>query len=471
MLHPSAASRSPAAIPPEEQPDLPNVGDLSAAPFPSEESTVPRFRFLPHRPRQWILLTIVLVVLAIPGYVIFNFARAALYFRAAEKARDKRDFVTSRRYLEANLKKWPNSARDHFLLARVARQMRLSALAQEHLNDCQQLEGPTDDIALERTLLQVQQGALTQGVESLLRRRLKEGAAESDDIFEALSVGCLASYRFTTALAYLNDWLERKPDNAAALAWRSVAHEHIQDFAAARDDCRRTLALEPGNLEAEIRLGEMLLMTTQIQEALELLEPLYERHPNNPLVGMRLAQAEIKSNRADQAETILDRMVSRFPSDAPVLLERGRLAMARGQPAAAEGWLRRAASLVPWDYQVNYSLLLSLRQQGKEQAAKEVNVLVRRLEADYARLHELGGRLRGHPYDLSVRCDIGRIHLESKNDKEGIAWLKSAVKIDAQYPLANRLLAEYYEGMGEPALARPYREALAGGGSPRATGE
>jgi Tfp pilus assembly protein PilF len=423
------------------------------------------FRFLPHRPRQFALLGIILLILAISAYVVFTYARANYYFRAAEKARGRRDFVSARRYLEANLRSSPNSANDHFLLARVARQSGLNELAETHLDICQRLEGNSDRVSLERTLLRVQQGGLSRGVESMLRVRLNDDPADADDILEALSVGCLVSYRFTTAVAFLNDWLERRPDNVAALLWRSVALERVHDFVAAREDCRKAVALDPENSEAQLRLGEMLLLTTQIQEAADVLEPLHERQPDNPLVAMRLAQALIKLNRTDEAEQILDRMVSRFPNDAPVLLERARLALDRGQPAASEGWLRRAASLAPWDYQTNYSLLLSLKRQEKENAAKQLGEIVRLLEADNSRLQALNEQLKLQPYDVSPRCEIARVYLRQKHDREAIVWLQSALKIDPQHALANQLLAEYYEGTGQPALALPYRKALAAAGN------
>ena len=419
-----------------------------------------RFRFLPHRPRQFALLGIILLTLGISTYVIFTYARANYYSRAAEKARSRRDFASARRYLEANLQSSPNSAGDHFLLARVARQSGLNELAEKHLDICQRLEGSSERIALERTLLRVQQGGLSRGVESMLRSHLNNDPADADDILEALSVGCLVSYRFTTAVAYLNDWLERRPDNVAALLWRGVAMERVHDFVAAREDCRKAAALAPDDPEAQLRLGETLLLTTQIQEAADILKPLQEQERDNPLVAMRLAQAFIKLNRTDEAEQILDRMVSRFPNDAPVLLERGRLALDRGQPAAAEGWLRRAASLAPWDYQINYSLLLSLKQQKKENAAKQVGETVRLLEADNIRLSALNEQLKLQPYDMSLRCEIARVYLRQKHDREAIIWLQSALKIDPQHSLANQLLAEYYEGTGQPALALPYRKAL-----------
>src|SRR5438128_5664369 len=210
---PQTASQSPSAAPILDANQPTSKLHVQRTPGSGADSAFATpFRFLPHRRRQFLLLRIVLTLLGIPGYVIFSYARAEYYFRAAREARTKRDFAAARRYLEANLSRFPDSARDHLLLARVARQTGLTELAQSHLDSCQRLEGRTEQITLERTLIQAQQGGLSQGVESALRRRLKEKPPESDDIFEALIAGCLTSYRFSTALAYLNDWLERRPN-------------------------------------------------------------------------------------------------------------------------------------------------------------------------------------------------------------------------------------------------------------------
>jgi lipopolysaccharide biosynthesis regulator YciM len=414
---------------------------------------------LPRRLSQFVLLTILLVLIGLAGYACYLYARAEFAFRAAQEAARRRDFGRAGQLLEAYLQEWPRSSRARFLLARVARQNGKYLQAEDELERCQRLEGATERIALERTLLQTQQGAISRPMEVQLRQYVADGHPEAEQILEALAHGCLLSYRFPAAVAYLNQWLERDPDNVQAYLWRSVAHERVLNLAAARDDCRQALARDPDRVEAQVRLGQVLLLTTEYQEAVAWLEPLHRQQPGNPVVGLALAKALAKVDRAQDAEQILDELVRRFPSDAPVLLERGRLALEHGQAAAAERWLGEAANRVPYDYQTNYSLLLCLQQAGKKAAAAKVQEHLRRLEADSAQFREWTDRLQQHPYDLAARCEIARVYFREGNGREAVVWLKSALKIKPTYQLANRLMVEYYEESGQPALAAPYRAA------------
>jgi Tfp pilus assembly protein PilF len=425
------------------------------------QSVEPGFHFLPRRPRQFVLLGILLLLIGLASYACYRYLRTEAEFRAAREAAETRDFARAQRLLEDYLRDWPQSSRGRFLLARVARQSGLYLLAEKQLDLCQRLEGPTERIAMERTLLQAQQGAISQSLEAQLRRYVEENHPEAKQILEALSQGCLITYRFSAALLYLNEWLEQDPNNAQAYLWRSLAHERVLNFGAAKEDCRQALACEPGRADARLRLGQVLLLTTEYQEAADLLEPLHREQPGNPVAGMALAQALAKLDRVEEAERLLEELVHQFPDDPAVLLERGRLAVQRGQRAAAERWLAAAAARAPYDYQTNYTLMLCLKQQGKEAAARKVQDQVRRLEADNAQFKEFTERLQQHPYDLVARCEIARIYIREGNSREAIVWLKSALKINPNHRLANRLLAEYYEEDGQPALAAPYRR-LAG---------
>src|SRR5207302_276038 len=112
-----------------------------------------------------------------------------------------------------------------------------------------------------------------------------------------------------------------------------------------------------------------------------------------------------------EAARILDDLLTRFPDDTPVLIERARLALQMGDPARAEGWLRKAAELAPWEYEVQYALLQSLRQQGKLTDADRVEKTVRRLEEVSHRLHELNEKLKKEPYNPSNHCAIAQVLL------------------------------------------------------------
>jgi predicted Zn-dependent protease len=395
--------------------------------------------------------------------------RAELRFRAADSARKRRDFADARGYLLANLAADPTSARDHFLFARVARQSGAFEDAEEQLELCKKWEGASPRVAFERLLLSVQQGRFHRVAEMDLRRRVEQGDVDSVEILEALSVGCLVNNRFADAHGYLSKWIELTPDNFQAHVWRSTAKARLADMPGARADAVQAVALAPASFAAQLNLGQVLMKLTEFQEAEKVFEKLAEHYPRDPLVAMGLAQAKSKVQPDGiEAAQILDELVTRYPDDSPVLFERGRLALQLGEATRAESWLRKAVELTPSEYEIQYSLLQSLRQQGKLKDADQVEKTVRRLEEASQRLHELDEKLKKEPYNLYHHCAIAQIFLDVGNDKEAVRWLQTALKIDSRQPLANRLLADYYLKRGEADKAARYREAatdLTGSGS------
>jgi predicted Zn-dependent protease len=268
------------------------------------------------------------------------------------------------------------------------------------------------------------------------------------------------NHRFADAHGYLSKWIELAPDDFQARVWRGMAKERLNDMPGARADAEQAVALAPANLSAQLSFGQVLLKLTEFQEAEQVFERLAQRYPLNPLVAMGLAQAKSKLQPDGvEAARILDDLLTRFPDDSPVLLERGRLALQMGETARAEGWLRRAAELAPWEYEVQYNLLQSLRVQGKLADADRVEKTVRRIEEASQRLQELDERLKKEPYNLANHCAIAQVFLDMGNDKEAVRWLQTALRIDPRQPLANRLLADYYDKSGEPGKAARYREA------------
>ena len=415
---------------------------------------------LPSRRFRIRLILLLVPILTVAAYFELPALRAELRFRAAEKARKRRDFADARGYLLANLAADPRSARDHFLFARVARQSGAFEDAEEQLELCEKWGGASPRVALERTLLSVQQGDFRRHTEVDLLRRIEQGDAESVQILEALSVGCLTNYRYADAHSYLSKWIELTPDDFQAHVWRSMAKDRLSDTPGARADAEQAVALAPTNFSAQLNFGQVLIKLTEFQEAEKVLERLAQHYPRDPLVAIGLAQAKrVSQPEGVEAARILDDLLSRFPNDSPVLLERGRLALQMGEAARAEGWLRKAAELAPWEYEVQHALLQSLRQQGKRTDADRVEKTVRRLEEVSHHFQELNEKLKKEPYNLSNHCAIAQLFLEVGNDKDAVRWLQTALKIDSHQPLANRLLADYYDKSGEPRKAARYREA------------
>jgi Tfp pilus assembly protein PilF len=433
---------------------MPSPGELAerAEQFGLEEEPDPRRKRL-------ILLLVVLVVLAAGGGLLeWLLFRSTYYFRKAQTAQQRRDFAQARSQLQASLAADLNNANSHFLLARVHRQVGAFEDADDELNECERLEGASPRIALERGLLQVAQGIISQSNEMHLQHAVASGHPDALQILEALSVGCLTSYRFSSAHGYLSEWIDRDPDNYQPHLWRSLANERIEDYSSALDDARRAATLAPGLFEAQLRLGETLLLNSGHQEAAQVYSRLSGERPGHPLVELGLARS-LALDRIDEAVRILDNLLARYPNETGALLERGRLALQRGELGRAEGWLLQAARQSPADYAISYALLQCHRQQGKDTRAEQEKL--NQTREGQARLMQLEKQLRRAPYDLSVRCEIARICLEQENDKDGLQWLKSVVKIDPGYALANQMLTDYYEKNGQPALAAPYRAAAA----------
>jgi predicted Zn-dependent protease len=414
--------------------------------------------------RKWLGLSVLglmlLILLGFGGNNWYRYLKEGHYYRAAEKARRQRDFAAARALARQSVEAWPSSARAHFLLALIARQAGLFDSAEDSLAVCERLEGPSDRIRLERTLLLVQQGQLTPSTERQLRGYVSAHHADSAEILEALARACLNTYRPGDALWYLDGWLELDPGNVQAYLWRAAMHERLMDFEEAKRDCRKAVELAPQNQDAQIRLAETLIKGLEPKEAAERFEELYRRQPTNPEIAVGLARAEILLGHFERAEQLLNELAREYPDDAPVLVERGKLELKRGQPAMAARWLRKAVELAPADYQTNYSLLQALQQSGDSDGARGVEEKLAELHKDFKRLDEVHEQLKLHPYDLDLRCEVARTYIRQGAKDEGARWLKMVVRMDPDHALANQLLAEYYEKSGQPGLAAPYREKL-----------
>src|SRR5712692_10496764 len=213
---------------------------------------------------RFLLVLVSLSLIGLAGYFSYRHFQAEYYFRAAEKARQERDFVKARQYLDFCLAVWPQSLRVHFLIARIARQAGFYEEAERRLDLCQQLQGPTPEVQLERSLLQVHQGVFAALTETQLRAYLSDNHPATDHILEALSRGCMRTFRLNNAQVYLDLWLERQPDNFQALLWRGWVHERMYHFTTAKEDYQKAAELAPENEEAQMHLAQLLLLSGEL---------------------------------------------------------------------------------------------------------------------------------------------------------------------------------------------------------------
>jgi Tfp pilus assembly protein PilF len=74
---------------------------------------------------------------------------------------------------------------------------------------------------------------------------------------------------------------------------------------------------------------------------------------------------------------------------------------------------------------------------------------------------ELTEKLQKARHDPDIRSAIGRIFLRSGEEREGLAWLKTVLRLHPRHAPTHQALADYYEKRRQLALAEHHRSLAA----------
>lgn len=352
------------------------------------------------------------------------------HYRAAQAALNHYHFAQARSHLALTLRLWPSSWRAHLLATRAARLDGAIEEAKEHLLVCQQQQPKEESVLLEWALLRAQVGELA-AVEEYLRDQLSRGSAQTPLIQEALIEGYIRTYRIGPALAGVEEWLKRQPDDTQALYLQGCIWQQVQRPQKALPSYRRAVELDPERDDARWRLCQCLLRQGLYAEANSHLEHLHRLYPQNAEMTVALASARFKQGWMAEARQLLDAVLAEQPDNAAALRERGRLDLAYGKVADAEKWLRHAAQVNPHDAQLLPLLSMALEQQGKQDEAQIVQDRLKENDRNFQRLeqiclHELGER----PHDAVLHAELGSLLLRLGHREDGRNWLLLALQED-----------------------------------------
>jgi tetratricopeptide (TPR) repeat protein len=409
--------------------------------------------------RRSVLLLLVATLLGALGLAAWLIGRqvwADVHYRRAMKALQQADLMQrranlalAREHLADCLRIWPDSAETHFQAARAARRAGDSEDARQHLDRAAKLGWVAEAIELEQALSRAQQGDVTS-VERVLADFVEEGHPDKVLILEALAQGYMRTYQLPHALACLHTLLQVQPDAVPALLWRGQVRLLMGKADEALDDYRHALELDPEEDAARQKVGDLLLAAHKAAEALPHFVRLCQRRPDDAEAGLGRARCLLDLRRTKEAADLLDALVLAHPEHAAILRERGKVALDAGDAAAAEKWLRRSYALAPFEHETAYSLHQCLQRLGQQAAAQEFQELGDRIDADRKRLEELKRAVSASPHDPSLRCEMGRILLRNRQDREGLRWLESALREDPRHTPTREALAKYYRDTSRP---------------------
>lgn len=407
------------------------------------------------RRRTVIALVACAVVLALAGPQ----AWAWYHLRGGKSALERHHPEDAQGRLGSALKIWPDRVSVRLLASRAARQTGDFAAAEDHLRAAHRAAGGSSaEVAFEWALLQAAAGNVWE-VDEYLQRRAEADPELAPLAWEALAEGYLRVYRTLDAMACLDHWLKRDPDNVRALDLRGMTFVTGKGVTRGAEDYRRVLELDPSREQTRWRLALCLLDLGGYEEALTHLERLARDRPDHPDVLARLARCQNMLGRGAEARQLLDGVVARHPDHAAALRTRGQFALADRNPAEAETWLRRAAAADPADYQSQWLLFQALQQQDKADAAREQLRVAEQVKDRTERLGELQSRkLAEQPLDPALHYEMGVLLIRTGSPALGEGWLHNALALDPDYAPAHAALADLYERAGDAAKAADHRK-------------
>jgi tetratricopeptide (TPR) repeat protein len=414
---------------------------------------------------RYVLIPLLLAALGVAGYFVGSYAWLEYHYQAAVHALAREAFDEAGEHLTICLDAAPNSSRVYFLAAQAARRSGHYDAAREKLEISRDLGWPPAAIRHEEHLLAFQRGDFDPGIEQYLQACLTPTNPQRCAILEVLAQGYIKTYRLLPALDCLDAWLREQPDSIAALMRRGWVRERLDRVGDAAEDYNRVVELDPKHPAGRLRVAQLLRQQGKLTDALPVFKGLRDDAIHDFTAAIGLAQCYAGLGRTEEARALLEDLDARKPHDPTVLLERARLAMSLGQAKDARGLLRRAAQADPQSYETHYQLFLCLRRLGEEDEALKAEKQFKAIEADLKGMSELTDQLQKAPNDPDLRLRIAEIFLRRGEEKEGVLWLHSVVRLDPRSEEAHRLLAEHYERAGSASRARTHRQFVSRPGS------
>jgi tetratricopeptide (TPR) repeat protein len=362
--------------------------------------------------RTKVVLVLLLLAAAFATYWSVEQLRALHHYRAAQVALASRSFSQANGHLNQCLAIWPRDTSVRLLAAQTARRRGNLDEARQELRVFQQLKGSEQDLLRELRLLVVQQGDPTE-LDSLMESCVKDPSRP--DAYLILEVVLEEKVKLleraydadmtllegpggqqrAQAESALTLWFQQRPDPAdqvQGLMWRGRIHLLINQQEAAAD-FRQALALDPAHFDARLNLA-VALADYDPEEAVQHLEILRQRDPQNERVAILLATFRRGLGQLSEAQQILDDVLAVHPDHFAALLERGKGALDAGRPEEAEGFLRRALARGPNEPFVHLALSRCLHLTGKEDEAQIHQQRYSQIEAERTEADQKKGEVQ-----------------------------------------------------------------------------
>ncbi|RZJ31326.1 MAG: tetratricopeptide repeat protein [Brevundimonas sp.] len=184
-----------------------------------------------------------------------------------------------------------------------------------------------------------------------------------------------AAYERADALSRSVFWTQEaeiSPEDPVAGVKAAQALRELGRYDQAAEISQRVLMVQPGNYDAMLEIGRAHIARGQAFYGIQALELARSAQPNDWRPWSLLGTAYEQVRRADDARAAWAQALAISPENPDVLTNMAVSAMAKGDNAAAEPLLRRAAAQPGASLKVRLNLALVLGLTGKMGEAEQI---------------------------------------------------------------------------------------------------
>lgn len=230
---------------------------------------------------------------------------------------------------------------------------------------------------------------------------------------------------FQQALAIAAQAAADHPDNPEVQLAKAELHRQLKQLAEAESHFQRAVELAGNNPRGYVGLGLVHLAQGKPDAALQDVQALRKRFPEQPLASYIHALAAYQKQDLDTAAEQLQLVLRAAPQQMQAQLLYGIVNYAQGKYQLAEDYLSRIHGLLP-DEPVVAKLLAATRMKLQQpQRAIEI----------------LQGAAAKHPDDAQLMALLGTAYMQAGDNSQGAEYLGRAVELAPDQALLRAQLA------------------------------
>ena len=274
--------------------------------------------------------------------------------------------------------------------------------------------------------------------------------------------------------------LKNNEEHVPTLLGLAEIAERRQDFEAMFGFLQRAVRLDPTQIDAQIRLGKLFLISSDETSALEKADKALELDPNNTDAKSLKSGILLKIGDNAGAVELAREVLAEDPKNAEAVTVVVTDLTVKGDREAALAELNKALDLNPQVAMLQLLRIHTLKTLGRDDEAHSAyaklidlfpnqsayrrvyaNELIARKDLDGAQA-QLEAIVRLNPENLDAKLDVVRIVKVAKGTPAAEAKLKSYIEADPGDTQLKFALADFYLGEGDREKSDAQLEELAG---------